>query len=265
MDPRALALVLGAALLHAGWNLRLHRTGDQSAAIAISTFTGGLILAPALVVSGVPSRVLPLVAISVVAEFSYASTLAAAYSRGSLSVAYPIGRGLAPLIVTVAGFAFLGQQPTVLAAAGALLLLLGLVAVATGRAKGDGKTVIFACLSGMAVATYSTVDAKAVSDANPAAYLSLVLLIAGLALLARTRFDLPRLRRAAGQGARIGVGSVTAYLLVLLAFQLAPAGRVATLREVSVLAGVLAAGERPRRRVIGGAVLVVAGAMCAGA
>jgi drug/metabolite transporter (DMT)-like permease len=61
----------------------------------------------------------------------------------------------------------------------------------------------------------------------------------------------------------VAVGTTAAYLLVLFAFQRAPAGRVSTLREVSVLIGVLIAREKSGGRVWLGAALVVAGAIMA--
>ena len=57
---------------------------------------------------------------------------------------------------------------------------------------------------------------------------------------------MPRLQGGLRNGLLIAVGSLAAYLLVLYAFRLAPAGRVSTLRESSVLIGILLSGERPR-------------------
>ena len=56
---------------------------------------------------------------------------------------------------------------------------------------------------------------------------------------------------------------MAAYLLVLYAFRLAPAGRVSTLRESSVLIGILLSRERPAPIVWFGASLVLAGALLA--
>jgi drug/metabolite transporter (DMT)-like permease len=109
------------------------------------------------------------------------------------------------------------------------------------------------------------VDAEAVQTANLFAYLGMVLLLEGLALTAVARFDFDRLRRSVGPGLRIAVGSAGAYILVLLAFRLAEAGRVATLREISVLMGILLSRERPGARTWVGASLVAAGAVMAGA
>jgi hypothetical protein len=78
---------------------------------------------------------------------------------------------------------------------------------------------VFAALTGAAIAVYSLVDAQAVQTANPFAYLGMILLLEGVALTAVVRFDLSRLRRSAGPGLRIAVGSVSAYVLVLLAFR----------------------------------------------
>ena len=59
----------------------------------------------------------------------------------------------------------------------------------------------------------------------------------------------------------VAFGSVAAYLLVLWAFTLAPAGPVATLREVSVLIGLLLSSDRKSWRLWVGASLVVFGAV----
>jgi drug/metabolite transporter (DMT)-like permease len=56
---------------------------------------------------------------------------------------------------------------------------------------------------------------------------------------------------------------VGGYLLVLFAFQQAPAGRVATLREASVLVGLMLSGERPSPAIWAGAILVLTGAWLA--
>jgi len=77
------------------------------------------------------------------------------------------------------------------------------------------------------------------------------------------RIGWDRLRRALRPGTAVGLGTVVAYLLVLLAFRRAPAGRVSTLREVSVLLAVALSADRARPRLWLGAVLVVLGAVAA--
>src|SRR5262249_25755248 len=104
-------------------------------------------------------------------------------------------------------------------------------------------------------------DARAVQRVSPLGYLGPVLVGMSLLLLIPLRGKVARLRPALGPGARIAVGAVAAYLLVLWAFQLAPAGPVATLREVSIVIGLLLSSDRKSWRLWLGAALVVCGAI----
>ncbi len=113
------------------------------------------------------------------------------------------------------------------------------------------------------IALYSLVDARAVRQVSPAGYLSIVLIVQGVVLSLCLRASLPRLRQSLRLGSAVAAGSVAAYLLVLLAFQRANAGHVATVREASVLIGLLLARERIAWRTWTGAALIVAGAVAA--
>jgi drug/metabolite transporter (DMT)-like permease len=263
IDPVAVALVLVAAVVHASWNRVLHAEDDRVAAMAVAGLVVGVMLLPAVIVSP-PWRVLPLVLASATAHVAYALGLSAAYRRGALSVAYPLGRGVAPLLVTLGGWLLLSERPDLAALIGAISLAVGLalIAVAGGRA-GQGAAVGFALLTGLTIATYSVVDAGAVRQVSPVGYLGAVLGIQGVVLSLLVHGSRTRLRSGLRSGALIAVGSVGAYLLVLFAFQVAPAGRVSTLREASVLVGLMLSGERPSRAVWTGAILVVAGALLA--
>jgi drug/metabolite transporter (DMT)-like permease len=261
LSPLALALVLVAACLHAGWNLVLHETGDRLAAVTVASLATGMAFLPA-VLAQAPWQVLPLVIVSAAAEAAYALLLSAAYARGALAVAYPLARGSAPLLVTLGAWILLAQRPGALGVAGALALALGLalVAAAGGRA-GETAAVGFALLTGVTIAAYSVVDARAVQSVSPVGYLGMVLGLEGLLLFGwiHGHGGTARLRKALRPGLLIAVGSASAYLLVLFAFQLAPAGRVSTLREVSVLLGVLLSRSRRGWQIWCGAALVFLG------
>ncbi|MBW3634797.1 MAG: EamA family transporter, partial [Chloroflexi bacterium] len=184
--------------------------------------------------------------------------------RGALSVAYPFGRGVAPLLVTLGGWLLLAERPDSGALVGSVALAIGLalIAVAGGRA-GQGAAVGFALLTGLTIAAYSIVDAAAVREVSPVGYLGAVLGIQGVLLTLLVRGNPVRLRRGLRSGAMIAIGAVGAYLLVLFAFQQAPAGRVSTLREASVLVGLMLSGERPSPALWAGAILVLIGAVLA--
>lgn len=263
IDPVAVGLVLVAAVVHASWNRVLHAEDDRVAAMAVAGLVVGVVLLPAVILSP-PWRALPFVIASATAHFGYALGLSAAYRRGALSVAYPLGRGVAPLLVTLGGWLLLSEQPDVAALIGAVSLAAGLALIAVaGRRAGQGAAVGFALLTGLTIAAYSVVDAGAVRQVSPVGYLGAVLGIQGLLLTLRVRGNRIRLRRGLRSGVLIAVGSVGAYLLVLYAFQVAPAGRVSTLRESSVLVGLMLSGERPPWVVWIGAVLVLTGALLA--
>ncbi|HEX5157463.1 MAG TPA: EamA family transporter [Ktedonobacterales bacterium] len=261
MPPLALALVLLAALFHAGWNLLLHGTDDRLAAATVAGLAAGIGLIPAMVIAP-PWQVWPLIILSALAECAYALCLTTAYRMGALSLVYPLARGAAPLLVTLGGWLLLSQAPTPWGFAGAAALALGLASVATaGKHSGQRAAIGFALLTGVCIATYATIDAGAVRQVNPLSYLGAVIGLQGILLAVILRLDLKRLRRAMWPGIQIAIGSTAAYLLVLLAFQRANAGPVATLREVSVLIGVLLARERKGWHVWLGAALVALGAI----
>ena len=269
MPLTALALVLAAVGLHAGWNLLLHGAVDRPVVMGLASLLGGLVLLPWLAASP-PGRVAGLFVVAGLAQAAYGALLAGAYARGALSIVYPVARGSAPLVVTLVGIAVLSQTPTALAVTGAVALAGGLAFLGiAGRRSVAGSAVGLALATGMCIACYSVVDARAVRTVGAVGYLSAELLVAGALLLGGVAVIGPglgrdRLARAAPAGALVAAGSTGAYLLVLLAFQRAAAGRVATLRELSVVVGVAAARERPGRVVWAGAVLVVLGAVLAG-
>ncbi|HEU0114350.1 MAG TPA: hypothetical protein VFQ80_06730 [Thermomicrobiales bacterium] len=258
-----------AAVIHAAWNWALHVEGDRVAALTVAGLAAGVLLAPAMVVRP-PFAVAPLIVLSALFQTGYALALAAAYRRGALSVAYPIGRGTAPLLVTLGGWAVLGQRPGPLALAGAIALAcgLGLIGLAAWRTDQRGA-VGFALLAGTGIAGSSLVDARAVQTVWPPAYLGATLLIEGALLTIRLRLDgavsqtLGRMRGSLGIGVLIAAGTVAAYLLVLFAFQRSPAGRVSTMREASVVIGLMLAREGVGARVWFGAGLVALGAILA--
>jgi len=255
--------VLTAAGFHAGWNRLLHDVEDRVAAMAIAGLVSCLVLLPAIVMSP-PVGVSLLIVLSAIAETAYVLCLTAAYRHAALSLAYPIARGTAPLLVTLGGWLVLGQVAKPASFAGAAALGLGLTLVAMGgRHPGRKSAVGYALLTGCCIAAYSLVDARAVRQVSAAGYLGVVLGVQGLLLTAAVRGEWLRLRRAWRPGVLIGIGSIGAYLLILLAFQRADAGPVATLREVSVLLALVIAGDRPGPMTWIGALLVVTGAIVA--
>lgn len=268
MPISAVALALGAAFLHAGWNVALAGARSSEAATAGILMWGALMLAPfALATGSVSDSAVPFIAASAVLELVYFVLLARAYDSGEVSVVYPVARGLAPVVVLAAGALFLGEHVSAGAAVGVLIVAAGILLVGWGafpfhmamKNAPPSRDVLFGVAIGLVIAAYTLIDAEGVERADPVAYLALV--VAPCALLypavTRTRPDMS-LRTAATAAATFG-----AYLLVLAALELAPAAPVSAVRESSVVIAAILAAVVLREKV-GAARLAGAAAVAAG-
>ena len=277
MTGGALALALGAAVLHAGWNVLLAGSRDSIAATGALLLFGTLLLAPvALVTGGVSASAAPYIAASAALELVYFTLLARAYRGGELGVVYPVARGSAPVVVLVLGVFGLGRGVSALAALGVVLVAAGVVGLLPAREawrlsvpggqevdKPPNRDVLFGLAIGLAIAGYTLVDSEGVERAEPLAYLFLVtapcaVAYCGALLVAGRGSQL----RAALSARNAGAAAATfgAYAMILAALQLAPPAPVAAVRESSVVIAALFAwlflGE-PRR--LAPAALVAAG------
>lgn len=267
MDAGALGLALGAAFLHAGWNVALAAAPSTQSATAGLLLCGTLLLAPAaLAVGDVSSAAIPFIAASAALELAYFVLLARAYDGGEVSVVYPIARGLAPVVVLGAGALALGETLSFGAAAGVLAVAAGIFLVSsalaahcTVKADRTPRDLLFGVAIGVVIAAYTLVDAEGVERADPIAYLALVTApcAALYPVVTRTRPDVSA-RTALTAAATFG-----AYLLVLAALEMAPAAPVSAVRESSVVIAALLAAvvlhERVGARRLAGAAAVVAG------
>jgi drug/metabolite transporter (DMT)-like permease len=276
MSGGALALALGAAGLHALWNVLLAGSRDSVAAAGALLLFGALLLAPAALVAGgeVSAEALPFVAASAVLELAYFVLLARAYRGGELGVVYPVARGSAPVLVLGAAVLGLGKGVSVLAAVGVVVvaagvLLLGLSSVGPhmhrmGVQEGPhSRDLLLGLAIGVAIAGYTLVDSEGLDHADPLPYLFLIAAVCAVAyngtLIASGRAN--ELRAAMGGRALLtAAATFGAYAMVLAALQMAPAAPVAAVRESSIVIAALMAwvflGEERR---LTGAALVAAG------
>lgn len=260
-------MVLAAALLHATWNLVIKGSDDRLLAAWAQVAFGALVFAPVLLATGIPVRVLPAVVSSSVVHLLYGLALVAAYERGDLSLVYPVARGSAPVLITAAAVLFLDDLPPPGGLVAIALVASGVVSVA-GRLRTSGLG--WAAITGVAIATYTSIDAAAVRSLESAAPYTIAVFV-GNGLLFVPVVAMRRSVAAVAAGLRAewrrhllaGAASAGAYMLVLAAARLAPLGLVAALRETSVLFGVaggwLVLGERGARRRLLGAALIAAG------
>lgn len=266
MAPAALALALGAAVLHAGWNVLLARSRDVRAATTVALVVGVIVFAPFAAIGWrVEAAAIPWIVASALLELVYYVLLTAAYSRSDLSLVYPIARGVAPVLVLV-GASLAGVTLGPWQALGVVLVGGGVLLVRGLGGQVDGRGVALALVIAGTIAGYTLVDNEGVEHASAIAYLELVLLpVAVAAVLAHAATGgLGRVRAEIGWAAiAAGITSFVAYALALAALSLAPAAAVAAVRETGILVAV-ALGAVVLREPVGparivGAALVVGG------
>jgi drug/metabolite transporter (DMT)-like permease len=266
MSVTAVALALAAAFLHALWNLLAARSRDTEAALAVAMVIGPIVLLPlALTRWRVEPEALPYIALSCGLELAYLVMLGAAYRRADMSLIYPIARGMAPVLVLVGATIGLGQQVSVVSAAGIGIVAVGVAMVRGFRSPADVRHVLLALVIASTIAGYTLVDQQGLRFADPLPYVVLITGLPGLALAmgVAARGGAGRLRRVLSPSIAVaGVSGVGAYGLVLAALTLAPAALVAAVRETSVvIATAMAAtvlGERVERsRWVGSGVVAI--------
>lgn len=260
MPASALGLALGAAFLHAVWNLLLRGSRDAEAATAVSVIVFVVMLAPlAAVTWDVDASVWQYAVPSGLLELVYVALLAAAYRRFELSLVYPVARGLAPVAALVIAVLVVRTHVSAAEALGVLVIAAGVLMVrgAIGS-RGMALGVLIACVIG----AYTVIDRYGIRHADAPSYALFVMLAAAVAY---PPFVGSRRVRAALSPVTVAVGalSAAAYLLVLLALRHASAPAVSAVRETgvviaTVLAAVVLREHVTRARFIG-AVLVAAG------
>jgi drug/metabolite transporter (DMT)-like permease len=275
MSGGALALALGAAVLHAAWNVLLAGSRDSVAATGAVLLFGTALLAPAaLLFGGVSADAIPFIAASAVLELAYFVLLARAYRDGEIGVVYPVARGSAPVLVLAAAAVGLGKGVSGLAALGVVLVAAGVLLVGLRRSerrvrradadKVDTRRDAVAGLAiGVTIAGYTLVDSEGLDHADPLPYLFLITAAACVAycgaLIGSGRVrDLQA--ELTPRTALTAAATFGAYAMVLAALQMAPPAPVAAIRESSIVIAALLAwlflGEERR---LTGAALVAAG------
>jgi drug/metabolite transporter (DMT)-like permease len=267
MVPLALVLALGAAFLHALWNLLVAGSKDSQAATAIASLSGVVVFSPVVLLTfDARPEALPWLLVSSALVLLYLWLLGVLYERAELSVAYPVARGLAPVIVLVVGWLFLAARATELQALAVVLVAAGVMFVRGLRGRAGRRDTALAVAVAACIAGYTLVDKTGIQYASPLTYMALVTLPSGIVLVARAwrRCGVAELRTHVTPSAVLaGVGMFLAYTLVLAALTIAPAAPVAAVRESSVVMatamGAIFLRERVGRVQFLGAVAVAVG------
>ncbi len=257
MSTASFLLVLTAAVLHASWNAVVKAGSDRLVTAWLIVTTAGVVNLPIVAFAGLPRReVWWVIGVTIMVHVAYYLLLIAAYERVDLSIAYPIARGTAPVITTVAGVAILGDRLTAFGVIGVALVTAGLAVAATGRRLAHTQ---WAFATGLMIATYTVVDGYGVRENGDAvsfigtSFILHAILLGAIVLLRRDRSTLAAAITARpGRMLFAGAANAGAYLFVMIAARVEPLGLVSGLRETSTLFGLMFAsrflGERVTMR-----------------
>ena len=269
MHTYAIAFVLLSAVLHATWNAQLKGGTDRPQFMASMSLVVGLLCLVCTPFVPFPSAtVWAYLALSVALHIAYNLLLVQNYKMSDFSSAYPIARGVSPLLVTLGGFLLMHQRPGLFGIMGVATISAGIVFLATGRARASRRATLSALATGVTIAAYTVVDGMAVQR-SPSTVSYTVWLFAGYLLVPVVMLALRypvrafALRRLPPYAAAAGVFSLIAYTLVLWATHYADVGIVSALRETSVLWAVVFAhlflGERFTARRVASATCICCG------
>jgi len=286
MTGFALALVLAAATIHAGFNLLAKRAGaaDSTAFVCLGTFVSIAAMAPFAIGilflrrPVITAVTLLFIALSALIHISYCLSLQRAYRIGDLSLVYPIARGTGPLLATLGAVLVLGERPGPIALAGIALLALGIFQVAgmgrrgPARGKGAWLAVASALAPAVCTATYTVWDKYCLGllMVPPVFYLWFNQVVRGMILTPyalRHRGTIGEVwRRYRKEAIGVGVLSPLNYVLILFALTVTPVSYVAPAREISILIAAIL-GKRLLAEGVGyhrliGAVAMTIGLLC---
>ena len=249
MEPIAVILILSAAVMHAVWNAFVKMDGDRLMTMAVVISTTGL-LAPLLLLIGPPPALesWPYILLSVLLNNAYFLFLIEAYRFGDLSQVYPIARGSAPLLVAVGAALFANEQLSVVELAGVFIISAGTISLIwrSGlRVDAEKRSIIFALLTGLMIASYTIIDGIGVRlSGNPAAYIGWLFIlsplpIASIAIIRRRGEALVYIRNNWKLAVLAGGLNLGSYGLSIWALSLAAMAHVSAIRETSVIIAAL--------------------------
>jgi drug/metabolite transporter (DMT)-like permease len=274
MDTIVFLAVLVAAACHASWNALIKIKLDPFAAMTLIATGSGSIALTILPLTGFPPpEAWPYLGASMAFHLGYFIGLAEAYRSGDMGQVYPIARGAAPLMTAAFGALLVGEQLSLGAWSGIVVLIAGILLISThgGRdlARIDRRAIGFALFTAVTICGYSLSDGLGGRiGPSPHAYSVTLSALDGAMLLIFAMWR--RGPRIVGTfipfwwvGLLGGGLAFVAYRIAIWAMSVAPIATVAALRETSVLFASLIAvvilKEPLRRERIAAAFMIVGG------
>ena len=278
MNGWALTLILAAAVIHATWNLINKQASGHGTFTWIVAVMSALFYAPATIaIIEIWQLKFSFVEVGMIAgsaalHTAYFLLLNQGYRVGDLSLVYPLARGTGPLLSTIAAIVILGERPSVIAGAGALLIIGGVMVLTGNIARlsrsGNRDAIGYALITGLFIAAYTLWDKQAVSHfaimpmvLDWGANVGRAILLTPFALR-YSEETVIEWREHKWEAVAVAILIPLSYILVLTAMSFTPVSYVAPAREISILIGtalgarLLAEGDAPRRLAAAGAMVL---------
>ena len=274
MESFVFVAVLFAAACHAAWNALIKVGLDPLSTTTLIAIGAAAVSFVCLPLVGMPaSQAWPWLAASAIIHLLYFAALIESYRTGDLGQVYPIARGSAPLMIAIVSAALVGEHLNLLGWIGIVTLAAGVLLLSARGGRDivqlDRRAVGCALLTALTICAYSVTDGIGVRlSRNPLGYVQWLfvanaIVLVPYALWRDRRSVTVAMRRFWLRGLAGGALQALSYGIVLWAMTLAPIAIVASLRETSVLFGVIIAvivlKEPLRTARAAAAVLIVCG------
>jgi drug/metabolite transporter (DMT)-like permease len=236
------ALVLVAAVAHASWNAMVKSSGDRLlmlTSIRVVGLLAGLAVATLVPLPSVES--IPFLLAAAIIHYLYYALMLNAYRVGDMSQVYPIARGVAPLLVALLAAFLAGEFLGPLSALAVFVLSAGILLLALSGHTVNRKAVIFALLTGVAIAGYSFLSGLGIRKSQSLlGYIAWLEIVTGVGMVSvayvRRKSVLVEFARTHWRSGLIaGLLSVTGYAIALWAMSALAMAPVVALRETSVV------------------------------
>jgi uncharacterized membrane protein len=275
----AFLLVVVAAFAHATWNFLAKRAAHSKNLIWFSSATEAVLFAPVAiwaltsVWSSLGLKAAMFLLATGILHLLYTESLLRGFRAGDLTVVYPLARGTGPLLSFVGAVLVLHERPSLLAAAGALMITFGVLLSSGGLSAFRDPTnhagLFWGVATGCTIACYTVVDGYSVKVlllspflVDYAGNLFRTIVLAVGAYRQRTSLRTQYLQ-CWKEASAIGVLTPAGYILVLFAMRLAPISHVAPIREMSMMIGLFFGakflGEGDMVRRITGSAIIAGG------
>lgn len=272
MTPLVLASVMGAAILHAGWNAVLRGGNDRLWSMTLMMIAVACVTAVAMVFLPWPNAASwPYVIASAVIHTGYNLSLVHTYRSGDLGQTYPVSRGSSPVLVALGAAVFAHETLDGVSAIGIALVCGGILSLAFQGKKLRADFLPAAFTTGVLIGAYTVVDGIGVRlSGNSLSYAASMFLLWSITMPAiyyAMRGAPPAY--TGGQTAMAlagGIVSILAYGIIIWAMQYDAMGVVSALRETSVvfaaIIGRVFLREKLTARRIAACLAIALGAAC---